>query len=241
MSRLLSALLLLMLAGAAEAHAIWFAQRSGELAMIYGHGAEDLDMVARQAKVSQLAAYDEAGQALPARLNPQGKLLLIEGGAPAALLTAVLDNGTWSRDGSGKWLNQPKNRVPGASQAGRYLKYAVSWRSRLDAPMAALPGQALQLQPLQSRLPEQAGDTVRLRVLFQGQPLAGAPVQADLVNDPDGKPQLSDRDGIVSIVVRNQGLNVIGVQHSVAAPGSTEIDHTGYLATLSFALGHAPE
>ena len=36
----------------AQAHGIWFAQRSGELALIYGEGADDLDMVKRQPLIS---------------------------------------------------------------------------------------------------------------------------------------------------------------------------------------------
>ena len=36
---------------AAQAHGIWFAQRSNQLALIYGVGADDLDMVKRLPKV----------------------------------------------------------------------------------------------------------------------------------------------------------------------------------------------
>ena len=56
----------------AQAHGIWFAQRSNQLALIYGAGAEDLDAVKRLPKVKSVAAYDENGKEVPTQLAPNG-------------------------------------------------------------------------------------------------------------------------------------------------------------------------
>lgn len=86
-----------------------------------------------------------------------------------------------------------------------------------------------------------AGESIKLRVLYKGQPVAGARVLWDFVNDPDGKPVLTAADGTVTIKVRNQGLNVVtAIFNSPASePNKTNTDE--HLATLSFVLAHAPE
>ncbi len=48
-----------------DAHGIWFAERSGELALVYGEGAEDDAIVSRAANVTGIAAYDAKGAAVP--------------------------------------------------------------------------------------------------------------------------------------------------------------------------------
>ncbi len=58
--------------GAAFAHGIWFGQRAGEFAMIYGHGAEDLNLVERQQRVTSIAGFDAALQPVAIDLKPSG-------------------------------------------------------------------------------------------------------------------------------------------------------------------------
>jgi len=52
---------LALTATSVQAHGIWFAQRSGALAMIYGEGASDDAIVENMARVQHLAAYDASG------------------------------------------------------------------------------------------------------------------------------------------------------------------------------------
>ena len=65
-----SAVVVLLAACAgAHAHGIWFAERSGQMALVYGHGAEDLDMIRRHEKVREVAGYDTSGATVPVALR----------------------------------------------------------------------------------------------------------------------------------------------------------------------------
>ncbi len=231
----------MLVATVAQAHGIWFAQRSGELALIYGEGADDLDTVKRQPLITMVAAYDASGNPVPTALNASGRLLLVDTKDQPAVVAAVLDNGIWSKTQEGKWLKKGKNEVPGAIASGHNLKYAVHLRSRLSAPLPSLPGQTLQIVPVDATLPEKLGQDLHLRVLYKGKPVAGAEVLSDFVNDPDAKPMVTAADGTVTIKVRNQGLNVISARLISPPEDLVKTDKVEHLASLSFVLAHAPE
>lgn len=226
----------------AYAHGIWFAQRSNQLALIYGVGADDLDAVKRLPLVKSIAGFDDAGQPVETKLVPTtDKLLLVNLDNQPAVVAAVLDNGRWSKTADGKWHNKGKDEVPGAVISERNYKYAVHLRLPLEKPLGALPEQTLQIVPVTAKLPELLGQPVKLRVLYQGKPVAGARVQADFVNDPDSKPVKSAKDGSVTLKVRNQGLNVIVATFDGPPDDPVKSTKVEHVATLSFVLPHKPE
>lgn len=229
------------LAPTASAHGIWFAQRATQLALLYGVGADDLDSLKRLPQVTSMAGYDAGGKPVPASLQPDGRLVLVNLESQPAVVAAVLDNGTWSRTPDGKWHKKGKDEVPTAVLSERTIKYAVHLRAPLSAPLAALPGQTLQLAPVDAALPAMLGQPIKLRVLYQGKPVAGAKVLHDWLNDPDGEPVLSAADGTVTLKVRNQGLNVMVAVFEAPSDQPSKYTRIEHLASLSFVLAHAPE
>jgi uncharacterized GH25 family protein len=228
---------MLLLAGLdLGAHGIWFAQRSGEMALVYGEGSEDLAVVSKLANVSGLAAYDASGASLATKLTASGQLALVDVQAKPAVLTAVLDNGLWTVTPAGEEVNKGKNEVPNAKESGRYMKYAVHIRTDLAKPLAALPGQRLQIVPVNPALPKRMGEALAVRVLFDGKPLAKAAVLADFVNEPAATPLRTAADGTLTLKVRNHGLNVISVVHDTPSDNPAQADKVQHRATLSFAL-----
>src|SRR5687767_5562200 len=114
MKRTSSSLLIFVVAIAAinvEAHGIWFAQRSGELAMIYGEGAEDGEIVTRLASVRGVAAYDASGATVGTRLIPTDHLLFIDTQKKPVVITGVLDNGLWTITADNREVNKGKSEV----------------------------------------------------------------------------------------------------------------------------------
>src|SRR5262245_4265193 len=188
------------------AHGIWFAQRAGQLAMIYGEGAEDGEIVKRLPGVRSIAGFDADGVEVPTKLIPTDHLLFVDVQQKPAVIAGALDNGLWTVGPDNREVNKGKNEVRGAKSSGHYFKYAVHLRGDLKKPLGPLPGQALQLTPVTTVLPRRIGDAITLRALFQGRPLAGAEVIADFVNDPDAAPLRTDRDGRITLKIRNQGL-----------------------------------
>ena len=202
----------------AQAHGIWFAQRSNQLALIYGVGADDLDMVKRLPKVKTVTAYDENGKEVPTQLAPNGPLLVVNTDNQPAIVAAILDNGPWSKTPDGKWHNKGKDEVPNATISEHTVKYTVHLR-RLNVATPVLPGHKLQIVPLAKQLPEQMGQALTVRVLYDGKPVQGASVQPDYVTDPDSEPVKTGADGTATFKVRNQGLNVV-IATFVAPPAN---------------------
>lgn len=225
----------------AHAHGIWFAERATQLALIYGIGADDLDAVKRQPLVKNVASYDAEWKPIRTSLRVAGPLLLVETESQPTVVTAVLENGIWSKTPDGEWVKKGKDEVTNVVTSERTVKYAVAIRGPLSTQLPALPDQTLQIVPVGTTIPITAGKPIKLRVLFHGKPLGGAEVLSDYVNDPDSKPAISAGDGTLTLRVRNQGLNVIAATYVGPTDEPTKVDKIEYRATLTFTLPHAPE
>ncbi|GAB4061748.1 DUF4198 domain-containing protein [Uliginosibacterium sediminicola] len=223
------------------AHGIWFAQRSDETALIYGHASEDSSTVKRANKITSYKAYRADGSAINGELQKTDYLMIAKTAEPAALHTATLDNGLWSQAPDGQWINKGKDEVAGAKVSGRYLKYTMGFSGLPFALAKPLADQRLQLVPQHFPFPSQRGSKQSFKVLFDGKPVAGAKVSVDYINDADAKPLVSGRDGSVRFAIRNQGLNVIAISYESAPDDARKADKTGHFATLSFVLPHHEE
>jgi len=148
----------------AHAHGIWFAQRSNQLALIYGIGADDLDAVKRLPKVKSVTAYDDKGKEVATHIAPNGPLLVVNTDSKPAVVAAILDNGTWSKTPDGEWLNKGKDEVPNAQVSEHTFKYAVYLR-RLDVAPPVIVAHKLQIVPVAKQLPEQMGQPLVVKRL----------------------------------------------------------------------------
>ena len=231
----------LLVPAAAPAHTIWFAQRAGELALVYGHGAEDLSVIKRWDKVTAVGGVDGSGKPVAVELKRGEHLALVNLVNAPVIVTATMDNGLWTQGPDGKWANKGKDEVPGAKVSGRYLKYSSHWRELPKGPAQPVAGLMFQIVPISTTFPQHMGQPLKVRVLLDGKPAPGARVWLDAVNDPDAKPRRVAADGSITLRVRNQGLNVIKAELDTAPPDPTKSDKTEHSATLSFVLAHIPE
>lgn len=236
-----AAVLAFALAPAAQAHGFWFAQRSNQLAMVFGVGADDLDVVKRLPKITSFAAYDEDGKEVASKLVTTGPLVTIDVDNQPAIVAAVMDYGMWSKTSDGKWHNKGKDEVPGATVSEKNYKYGVHIRRDLGKPFPVLAAQTLQVIPVANALPAKMGQPLKLKVIYKGKPAAGARVLSDWVNDPDAKGVKTAKDGTVTLKVRNQGLNVIVAIFNSPPEDPAKTNTVENLATLSFVLPHEPE
>lgn len=225
----------------ASAHGIWFAERSDQLGVIYGVGADDLDIVKRFPLITNISAYDVMQEPVDTALRVTEHLVLVDTSQHPAIVAAVLSNGIWSKTPEGEWIKAGRDEVPNATIAERTYKFAVHLRSPLAEPLGALPGQDLQILPDDAILPDKMGAELPVRVLYKGQPAAGARIIVDFVNDPDAERIMVGEDGRATVKIRNQGLNVIGALYDSPSQDPGKTDKTENMATLSFVLPHAPE
>ncbi len=237
---ILSATLIAALAtSAANAHGIWFAERGRHTAMVYGIGADDLDMVSHLPQVEAITAFDAAYRPITATLRVAGPVVLVDAATKPVLIAAILQNGIWSRKGSAEFVKGGRDAVPDATLSEKTVKYAVSIHGPLPRTIPALPGQRLQIVP--AAIPATRGTPLTYTILYDGKPVAGARVIADMLGDPDATETATTADGIVTLPVRNQGLNVIRAVFEGPSDDKARYDRIEHTATLSFTLPHAPE
>lgn len=223
-----------------HAHGIWFAERSQQLAFIYGEGANDLNTLKRQHKIKSVNGYDNHWGPIKTKLQPSGPLLLATNNESLSAISAVLDNGLWSKMRNGSWLSKGRDQAPNALLSEHTIKYAVHLKGPLRA-ITPLKSQTLQILPIGEKFPTVLGNKVTFKVLFEGKPIRNAKVIVDFINDTDALPILSNEKGLVTIPLRNQGLNVIAAIYDGPSYNTKIIDKVEHLATLSFVLPIAPE
>ncbi len=225
---------------AANAHGIWFAQRAKQLALIYGIGADDLDMVKRLPQVESVTAYDADYKPIKVTPRVAGAIVLIDTDAQPTLVAAIMPYGIWSRVGDGEFEKKTLQEMPNATVSTKNIKYALSIQGPLSKPIPALPTLALQIVP-DGPIPDKLGAPMRYKVLYNGKPQANVRMINDMVNDPDAQEVMTSANGTVTMPVRNQGINVIRAVFDGPSDQPKlykQIEHT---STLSFVLPHRPE
>ncbi len=214
----------------ASAHGVWLAERTGEPTIILGEGAVD-DAYAPE-KVLFVKSIDKDNKVSDATINKHEKNVTVAVDDATAAIAFRFDNGYWTQNQEGKWINKPKDEVDNAKTAGRYMKsgIAIVNKGAVVSPVADLD---LQIIPKANPLTLKAGDKLVVSVLFKGKPLEGAKVMRDYNNYYTDIVK-TDNKGEAEITIRNEGLNVIAVGHKVAAENDPKADKYGYMSTLSF-------
>lgn len=225
----------------ADAHAVWFAQRSKQLALIFGIGADDLDMVKRLPTVQAVAGYDAAWKPISTKLRTAGAIVVVDSVAVPTVVTAKLFYGIWCKRPDGEWVKKGKDEEPNCVVSEKNYKYAVYINGPLSSPIPAFKDQTLEIVPVDASIPAMMGQPLKLVALYQGKPMAGVKVLTDFVNDPDATPLVTGDDGTVTITVRNQGLNVVNAVYTSASDEPTKASQIEHESTLTFVLPHKPE
>jgi uncharacterized GH25 family protein len=225
----------LLLSPSVWSHEIWFAQRSAQLALIYGTGSEDLDTVKRLPKIVSVGGFDAAGKPVAVSYKPTDSLVVVDVGNKPAIVTGILDNGLWSKTPAGEWIAKGKDEVTNAVVSGHNYKYATHLRELPQGAGVPVSGLKLQLVAVGKKFPAKAGEQLTVQVLYEGKPLAGARVFREMVTEPDGKAILTNQEGVATVTVRNQGLNVVMAMHVAAPENPATTFMTEHVATLSFA------
>ena len=147
-----------VLSTAAQAHAIWFAQRARQLALVYGVGADDLDAVKRLPLIKAVKGFDADGMPVNTSLRAAGAIPVVDSDEPVAIVAAEMDYGIWSKDASGEWHNKGRDEVPGATVSEHNFKYAVHLTQAPTKPVPLIAGHKLQLIPATTAIPQKMGE-----------------------------------------------------------------------------------
>jgi nickel transport protein len=227
----------LALAAPAAAHDLWLTPGPGGVLLHYGHPHQP--ELPNAGKLASVIAYTPSGTiALAAKAEPGPAPTLRAALDGDALVAASYDNGYWVRLPDAGYRNVSKRMLPGAEKStwsGKFAKAAIG----PSAPWDRVVGQPLEIVPLEA--PAAAKDRLRVRVLFEGRPLAGADVTAtdgaNVHGAADQARAATDAGGIAVVPLRAAGPQVLSVSHRVA-PSQTPMlaDADTYAATFAFTV-----
>jgi nickel transport protein len=246
----LAATLLFGSAGPLSAHDAWITlsgpAEARRAVVNYGHPDDRpaafadkvVDLVAITAKARSslldgLAAASENGVQI-ARSKPFED-------AGHTLLAARYDNGFWVKTTDGLYRNATRRLVPDAAESFWSGKFAKAL-SGADAPWQEVLGHDLELVPLSDPAKARPGETLKVKVLFRGKPLAEAEVERGdgktAVAEKDIPKFKTDADGVATIPIAKPGAHLLVIDHRTA-PSATPDQATAdlYNATLWFNVG----
>jgi nickel transport protein len=158
-----------------------------------------------------------------------------------SLVAVSYDNGYWLKLPSGSYRNATIRSVPDAQDSLWSVKFAKAVTGR-GAPWETVLGTLLELVPLSDPAAAKPGDSLRVRVLFQGKPLANIAVERTdgltPVKEEDIPRFTTDSDGVASVPIVEAGPHLLAIDYKVSPSGTAALAKTDlYNTTLSFTIG----
>jgi cobalt/nickel transport system permease protein len=218
--------LFLFHAASADAHDYWIEQKGEGLMLVFGHGSQRLDFEVE--KVSALKAFDNLGKEIPVQKEKKGKGLLLKINGQPAMVTAIIDNGYWSKTIYG-WKEEPKRKASRVIEAIRQLYYTRMLIAWPDAVQPTMSDHRIALIPLQNPFTMKPGDMMQVKVLYNGTPLPNVEMNGGEHNVL-GK---TDKDGMIKVPVIT-GANLLSVEYKVKIKDDPDADTLDQTATLTF-------
>ncbi len=221
----LAALALLLAPSLAAAHDFWLQPDGAGLVLRHGHRGGALLLIDRP-KVKAIRCLDGgATRDLLGAATFAPREVRLAGRCGAA--SVAYDDGSWALTPDGE-VNRPRAEVPQAVKGWASRQFAKWIEVRSPAAVGAVFGDELELVAAGDLSRARAGDTVTLRALSGGKPVAGARLDVD--DRPLGE---SDARGEVRVRLRAAGVQTISatLRGAGATPGA---DATVLEASLSF-------
>lgn len=217
----------LLAAGAstASAHDYWIEKRADGYAAVYGHRDQRLEY--DPASLKKVTVYNAAGKQLDFKKEVQSKAIVIHPSGSACLILADLESGYWSKTIYGL-KNLPKRKASRPIESYRAYHYSKSIVSGGEAAIKPVEGLKLDIIPLKQPLDMKAGDSLQLKVLFEGKPYAGASLEGD--HDKKG---LTDKDGLIKVTLKN-GRQLFTIERRDPLKNNPDADFVSTTTTLTF-------
>jgi ABC-type Co2+ transport system permease subunit/uncharacterized GH25 family protein len=207
------------------AHDYWIEKDGASYTVVYGHANRRMEY--DPATVKKVTVCDAAGKPIAFQNEVQGKILTIKPAAPPSVIVAEIDRGYWSKTISG-WKHVPKRQAAHVVEAVRSYDYSKSVLSWGDAAQKPMEGVKLDLVPQENPFDLKVGDTLPVKVVYGGRPLADAELEGD-----DEKVTTTDPEGIARVPLK-KGRIVISVDHREPLTDDPDADFVSVITTLTF-------
>jgi uncharacterized GH25 family protein len=127
---------------------------------------------------------------------------------------------------------------PGRERYSRYLKTFISVGSGNQEAYRHVIGQRIELIPLENPAGKKVGDTLRVRLLYEGKPIQGAKVSATHSNakqKPGAYVQSvrTNKEGVAAFRLTQKGVWLIRTVYMIPAE-SPDVDWESFWASMTF-------
>lgn len=195
----------------ALSHVVWFEYQNGEYELVFGHpesGPEDFDA----SKFQSATAYDRNKEIVPIEINRQENSLSVVPQGEIAALTAFYDNGYWLRNPGDTSSQNISRQQAEAINYTNVTNFAKSTKALYDwsEPISQSFGLPLEIVPQKNPFEVTAGETLPIKVLYQGNQINNALVEYI------GEEVDVDAEGIAYIPVGEEGL--LPIEASYTSP-----------------------
>jgi cobalt/nickel transport system permease protein len=211
----------------ASAHDYWIEKKGDGYAAVYGHGNQRLEY--DPASLKKVTVFNAGGKSLDFRKEVQSKAIIIRPSGAACLILADLESGYWSKTIYGL-KNLPKRKATRPIESFKAYHYSKSIVAAGDAAVKPVDGLKLDIIPLKSPFDLKSGDSLQLKVLWEGRPLAGATLEGD-----HQKSGVTDRDGLVRVALK-KGRQIYTVEKRDPLKGDADADFIDTTTTLTFEM-----
>lgn len=224
---LIAALSVCMVAGA-DAHHLWITQTQEGLGIARGHMPDEQESY-RPAAVGEAAAWDHAGQPVALTRQDLADRVRYQAAAPAALATVRCDWGLRVNTTAGKKLiGRREAERQGLTVIEGFFSTQFSKTIFADSPLTTAPtGLLFEIVPLDNPLTVPAGQPVRLQLVFEQRPLAGATVHFG-----KRRQATTGADGVAIVEVSDTSKALIWARHRVAVADDPEKNYILYTTFL---------
>lgn len=157
----------------------------------------------------------------------------------AATILLVADFGYHARAANTqKWTDGRKTQLPGTSVGLHAIKESVNLMA--SAPATLHPHELqVEIVPLTDPFTLKRGDTLPVKVLLRGKPLAGVRLQENFLSTMADQSPPTDKDGRTDVTLRADQFNVIQLTFEETVKGDPDVDFMRYNASLTFNLADA--
>ena len=230
MKKLLLASSAALIIQARSAHGVWVTPHFGELSVVYGMGVAD-DAYGKE-KLAWVNGYDEKFATSEVVVSKKPSHSTIDA-KDAAVLTVFFNNGFWEKGENGRWKEVAEKDISKPVDTSTSLKYNISVLKSYQGEMKPFAELPVQVIPEQDPSAVKQGEQLVVTVYVDGKPAADVPVTNDYINNFAEK-QKTDKDGKVTLTVRNDALNVIAALVNHPTPDDAKAHLQRSVATLSF-------
>ncbi|MEJ5300673.1 MAG: DUF4198 domain-containing protein [Thermodesulforhabdaceae bacterium] len=215
----------------AQTHDFWIEKKNGNFWVIHGHDGkpEEYD----PSRVIEVKAFGVNGKVIPVKTNVNENGFFFVPKKQAYAVTVTFDNKYWVKTTDG-WKNIGKVdalkeslNVIESGRSFKFSKYIEKWSDTFKRPL----GTEMEVIPLKNPLNLKIGDTLPIKVVYNGRPVSDVSITINWSHDEKAK---TDTNGFVNVAVEKTGLNLVSAKTKVPIENDPNADIMYLNATLVF-------